>query len=401
MNFDLRTHTILLTVSGSRAYGMATATSDVDVKGVAIPPKTFFHGYLHRFDQADKATQVEPFTDLLNPEEQEAVRREKIEGTVFDVRKFIALATDANPNILDVIFCRDEEVRLQTPLGRMLRENRGLFISAKAKHTFSGYAHAQLKRIRSHREWLLHPVDQEPTREEYGLPETTLVPADQLGAAEAAVRKKIDSWAVDYGTLEDAEKINITNQIARYMTDIEVALRTSREDAEWLAAARHVGLDENFIDLMHREKRYNSARVEWKQYQNWKKTRNEARADLEAKYGYDTKHGAHLVRLLRMGREIMATGKVHVWRGAGDGPNDREELLAIRKGEWDYDRLVAWADAEDAALEEAYKTKQYVVPNAPDRNAINDLCEKMVEQALNMATTPKVIVAGTVGTINM
>lgn len=44
MNFDLKPHTILLTLAGSRAYGTNTFTSDVDLKGVCVPPKEFYLG---------------------------------------------------------------------------------------------------------------------------------------------------------------------------------------------------------------------------------------------------------------------------------------------------------------------------------------------------------------------
>lgn len=163
MNFDLRKHTHLLVTGGSRAYGMHKTTSDVDVKGICVPPKEAYFGNLHRFDQVDKPIplmlafldfpddvtdsdwvvrnnlrfildghvkdqsqalklaqeQVASLSDKgfarFTPEERDAIRAQKLEGTVFNLVKFIGLATEANPNILDVLFCRDEEVRLITP----------------------------------------------------------------------------------------------------------------------------------------------------------------------------------------------------------------------------------------------------------------------------------------------
>lgn len=377
--FPLREHTILLTVAGSRAYGIHRAESDVDLKGVAIPPKAYFHGYLSRFEQADKASEMRTFADLLNAEERAAVAATKLEGSIYELRKFIGLAADCNPNILDALFCRDEELRLATPLGEKLRENRALFLSAKAKHTFSGYAAAQLKRIRGHRAWLLSPPKAPPTRAAFGLPEFTLIPADQLAAANAAVASKIDSWALDFSGLDDAEIVHIEGQIAAYLSELRVAAGLeSTDDLKWMAAARHVGLDDNLIQVLQREREYAAAQRYWKQYQEWRAGRNADRAVLEERYGFDTKHGAHLVRLLKMCREILETGQVNVWRGGIDA----EQILAIRAGAWSYDELLEWAEAEDAALTELYNQRRYAVPKQPDREAIDRLCVELVEAAL-------------------
>lgn len=390
MLFDLRARTILLTIAGSRAYGIHTDASDVDVKGTAIPTAPYFHGFVHAFEQADSAAMLAPFTEDLNPAERAVAAASKLEGTVYDLRKFLRLASDNNPNILDVLFSRDDEVRVQTRAGRALRAHRDLFLSARAKHTFSGYAAAQLKRIKGHRKWLLDPPKAAPTRAAFGLPEHTLLPADQLAAANAAVRKELDSWELDLTGLSDAEIVHLQGRIADTLSQIRVALGfASVDDAKWLAAARLVGLDDNLVLVMQREREYEAAARHFRQYTDWQNNRNSDRAALEARHGYDTKHAGHLVRLLRMGREILETGKVHVWRGPGPGsPDDAAEIRAIRAGAWDYDALVGWAEQQEAELDVLYKERRYVVPKVPDRAALDALCLELVDEALRDGIAP-------------
>ncbi len=147
---DLRAHTLLLVLGGSRAYGIAGPDSDVDLKGVAIPPAAHFHGLGATFEQADRPDEMAAFTRDLLPAEREAAARTKLEGTVYEIRKLLRLALDANPNVLDVLFCRDSEVRLIRDAGRELRRHRALFLSQRCAETFTSYARAQLQRIRAH-----------------------------------------------------------------------------------------------------------------------------------------------------------------------------------------------------------------------------------------------------------
>jgi predicted nucleotidyltransferase len=372
MDFDLRAHTHLLVLGGSRAYGIHTAASDVDVKGIAVPPQRYYLGCTGIFEQADGTSEIATFAPDLTDHERAIVVESKLEGSVYELRKFLRLALDANPNILDVLFCRDEEVRVATPIGRAIREHRGLFLSAKCKFTFSGYAAAQLKRVETHRRWLLNPPRHEPTRAEFGLPDRTVIPADQLAAAQSAIHKQVVDWGVDLSGMDDSARIDVQERLA-----VVIAAITTAVDPTWLAAARTIGMDDNFIELLDRERRYKSARTEFQQHRDWEKNRNPARAAMEASYGYDVKHGAHLVRLLRMGKEILETGEVHVWRGDRDG----EELREIRAGAWPYDRLIAWARAQEAELERIYADGAYVVPKQPDRAKVDDLCVEWVRQA--------------------
>lgn len=370
MDFDLRARTLLLVVAGSRAHGVSGPASDLDVRGVAVPPAAWVHGCMRSFEQATDADAIAAFVADLPPEER-AIGR--LEGVVYDLRKLLQLATEANPNILELLFCRDEELRYVTPLGERLRAARGLFVTARCRHTFAGYATAQLKRIETHRRWLLRPPDHAPTRGEYDLPERTVIPADQLAAAAAAIRAQVDAWDIDLSGLDDAARLELRLRIGQALAEQGLA-----DDARWRAGARTIGLDENFIALLDRERRYKSARTQWDQYHQWKTHRNAQRALGEAEHGYDVKHGAHLYRLLKMCREILETGEVHVWRGGIDA----DEIRAIRRGEWPYERLVDWARAEDAALGRLYDAKAYPIPHAPDRGAIDRLCVELVEAAL-------------------
>ena len=364
VSFDLRAHTILLGVAGSRAQGLSTADSDVDLRGVAIPPAEEVLGIRPPFEQADHPGELASFSGLLTDEEQRVARDTKLEGSVYSLAKFCRLSADCNPNMLELLFCRDAELRHCTELGERLREARDGFLSQKAAHTFTGYALSQLKRIQGHRHWLLSPPKEPPTRARFGLPERTLLPREHLLAAEAEVRKKLDSWSPDWGTMPASEIQRLEDRLAEMMTELLQA-----GESRWHLAARSVGLDDNLVQAMDRERRYRAAQRGWEQYRTWKRQRNPARAALEARHGYDTKHGAHLIRLLRMGREILESGEVHVWRG----DRDAEELMAIRAGAWSYEELVARAESEAAVLREHLAEGVGALPAKPDESAIHRL----------------------------
>jgi len=341
----LPTSIIMLVKHGSHAYGLNTPESDLDVKGICIPPLNYFLGAFSRFEQAE----------LKNPEDNE-------ECVVYDIRKFFELAANCNPNIIELLWVDPTDIIQDSALGALLRVNKDLFLSRRAKFTFSGYAMAQLKRINTHRRWLLNPPKKMPTREEFGLPSyNSELSKAKIDNALAEIQKQIDTWNIDLEQLTPSEQIRIENQIATTLAEMRIG-----QDEKWMAAARHVNLDEDSILILDKERHYRNAKREFGQYENWKTNRNPKRAALEEKYGLDTKHASHLVRLMKMCEEILTTGKVVVKRP------DREELLGIRNGSKTYEEIVKWAEEQDHKLSELYDKSP--LPKSPNRALLDQLC---------------------------
>lgn len=350
----LKDKTIFLTRHGSQAYGTSTPTSDLDIRGIVIPPKEYYLGLTNNFEQA---TSKDP--DLV----------------IFDLRKFMKLASECNPNALEIIFTDEQDHYIETDLGKKLLENRNIFLSKRVKHTFSGYAHAQMKRILTHRRWLLSPVDNKPTRAEFGLPERTVIPADQISAANAAIKKRCDEWNWhEMETLSPSTRQEIQDEFVRRLTEITNWNFESIEDKIWLSAANSLGFSTNFIEFLDKERNYTNRLRDWQHYQEWKENRNPIRANLEAKFGFDAKHASHLVRLCRCCKELMTDGILRVRRP------DAEELLAIRNGAWTFDQLISWFDTQSKEIDELYE--KCTLPKLPNMKAISNLCVELIERSI-------------------
>lgn len=94
------------------------------------------------------------------------------------------------------------------------------------------------------------------------------------------------------------------------------------------------------------------------------------RKELVDKFGYDTKNASHLIRLLRMGIEFMATGELNVLR------EDASQLIQIKHGEWTLNKVYREADKLFAGSEEALIHSK--LPEKPDREKANELLCKII-----------------------
>lgn len=347
----LPTNTIFLTLAGSRAYGTNNPNSDTDVRGIAIPPKRYFQGFLDTFEQAE----FKGDPDMV----------------VFNVVKFTKLAADCNPNIIEILFTDESDWLYHDPATfGLLHENRNLFLSKKAKHTFSGYAFDQLEKINRHYKWLRDPPKVSPTRAEFGLHPKPLLPKEQLAAAQARFKEKIQSWDVDWQKVDRADRILMQERLATMLAELGYTRDTASLDGVGVL----LGFDTNFIQYLQLEKRFKEKTDNWNSYLDWQKNRNPERAVLEAKFGYDVKHAMHLERLQTMACEIQETGKVLVKRP------DADKLQAIRRGAFTYEEIMANAKEKQEKINDLYLSCN-ILPREPDYQKINDLCVEIVERS--------------------
>lgn len=124
---DLRGFVIYRVTVGSQAFGLATDASDEDRRGVFLPP-------------------AEMTWSLFKPPEQVEFRGEGVEEVDWELEKFLRLALQANPNILETLW--SPRVLHMDETGRELRELRTAFLSRHLYKTYSGYVLSQFRLMR-------------------------------------------------------------------------------------------------------------------------------------------------------------------------------------------------------------------------------------------------------------
>lgn len=263
-------------------------------------------------------TAPEYYYGFQNFEQKDSGWADETDRVIFDIRKFWNLAMDCNPNIVEVLFVDPSDYLKVTKAGNYLLSCRNDFISQKAAKTFVGYAVSQLSRMEGHYKWLNNP----PTE-----PKEDSFMNVRSFSGEGFWEKKFNGHEVRVKTFGGAAIVHVDHEA------------------------------------------FDAAKKDWKNYLHWKENRNKARAEIEAKYGYDCKHAYHLVRLLRMGKEILLEGKVIVKRP------DKDELLAIRNGLYTYPELLEMAKDLKSEVDKAKAVS--TIPVEPNR-------EKMEQKLISL-----------------
>jgi predicted nucleotidyltransferase len=113
-------------IVGSQAYGLAGEGSDVDRRGIYLPPAELHWSLFSVPEQ------------LENEETQEAY---------WELQKFLVMALKANPNVLECLY--SPLVETATPLAQELLAMRSAFLSRLVYQTYNGYVMSQFKKMQA------------------------------------------------------------------------------------------------------------------------------------------------------------------------------------------------------------------------------------------------------------
>jgi predicted nucleotidyltransferase len=381
----LNENTIYVTLHGSQAYGLANEFSDTDVKGICIPPREVEYHLYHRFEQAENSPDLEKKLEhLKNP------KNPKFESTIYSLRKFFLLAAEVNPNIIELLWTDPKHHFISKfPMDKII-ENRNLFLSNKARYTFAGYAVAQAKKIERHRKWIVLGEVKPPTREQFGLP--TVEPKG-VEEVRGYMKSKVEQWNLNQFPIDEMLRAELKDNIWELLTNVsgrEISV-ANWPDEYHSGVLNQMKLEWNLKDevvaFINAERAYSKAKQVYDSWVSWKKERNPARRALEEKSGYDTKHASHLVRLMRMGYEILSEGKVIVNREGIDA----DELLAIKNGAWDFDKVMEYKNEMETKLDVEYaRQKKLIAEGKPvplarevNKEKLNTLYHELYEDYWN------------------
>lgn len=315
--------------AGSHAYGTNIETSDEDYRGIFC------------------ADPINVRTPFFKVEEVEDTSEE--DTKLYELANFMKLCLECNPNIIETLWVENTDIVFRNSAYDMLRNHRHDLLSSKIAFTTSGYAIAQLKRIKGHNKWINNPQPENPP-----VPKDFLSVVQWLGS-EKNLHPNLDLYRDDHRLIPFGNDMYGIVQAKGYQlwddkyNKLNHVFDGNRED-----------FNNTYLMLVkwNREE-FNTRLEKWNQYWSWKRNRNETRSELEEKFGYDTKHAMHLVRLLRMGVEALRDEVIVVKRP------DAAELLAIRNGAWKYEDIVKYAEEMDREVREVWypKTKLPKKPN--------------------------------------
>jgi hypothetical protein len=274
--------------------------------GVFIPNSEYLLG-LKKIEEVDNSTK--------NSAADHRNTADDIDDKNYTLPKYLHLALQNNPNIVEVLFATPENILMNSPEWMELVENRDKILSQRVFHTFTGYAFSQKKKLTVKSERFI-----------------SLVEGVEL--LEKTFSKEI---------LNDARSA-ITEKEASFLNQKLKYYKGEKQNCE----SFHKGMSLKMI--------YEKLVSERDNY-GWR-----VHTDTFESLGYDCKFGYHLIRILAEGHQLLATGELqYPIMGVA-----REDIVRVREGQVELKELLEMYERYDALCKNALERTP--LPKKPDFN---------------------------------
>lgn len=132
---------------GSRAYGCNDpGSSDYDIYGIVMPPRVYIFphtdGLIPGYDNCPI------FKQWQEHHVQDSDGKRSYDFSIYNIVRFFQLSEENNPNMVDMLFIPEVCVKHCSPVGRLILDNRRLFLSKLCWKKFRGYASDQFHKLK-------------------------------------------------------------------------------------------------------------------------------------------------------------------------------------------------------------------------------------------------------------
>ncbi len=324
-------------VSGSKAYGLDTPSSDTDIKGVFLLPKEDFYASKY-------VAQISNSTNDI---------------VYYELGRYMELLSLNNPNILELLNTPESSILYKHPFLDEIRSE--LILSKRCKDTFGKFALSQIKKAKGLKKKIVNPVG----KNRKSVLDFCYV---NYGHGSILLSKylEINNWKQENCGLIDIPHMNDLYGLF-YNEEMGYNGVVKNESVSDIRLSSVPKSEKQVAFLYYNKNGFSKYCKEYKAYWDWVAKRNEARYENTIGHGknYDSKNMMHTFRLLEMAIEIGKNKVINVRR-----PN-REFLLKIKNGEYEYDDLLEMANKLQVEMEEAFEISD--LPDMPDKELLNEL----------------------------
>lgn len=305
-NEKLNDNIALLTLGGSIAYGTNNANSDIDIRGIRLNSRE----------------------EILTMNcDDKPYENKELDVVVYPLKQIVKLLTNCNPNTIEILGTKEEHILYMNEVGKMIRDNKKLFLSKIAYHSFGGYAISQLRRLQNALARDTYNIDQ---KEEHIL--------GAMKRAMVAFNDKYEKTNLNI-YLDKSTNPDLTMELNM---DINLTKYPVRDMFGILSEMSNIIKDYNQI-----------------KHRNNKKTK-------ESMY----KHAMHLIRLYLMGLDVLEREEINTYR-----TYDKDFLTDIREEKYTFEYIFELVDYYEKRFEYAYKHTS--LPDKPDHKKINELVSEI------------------------